>query len=135
MISPRRKRARKHIAIGERLACALSMLLPQQQRDELRAMRVPAKSVIKLFTPDHNELWALGGSDKWWNMTERRRGPELKAKDARDTSIVAKSKRVERKWRDFTARVLGPVKRPAPKRSRWPQGRRLQSRNSFEKRP
>lgn len=88
------KRARKHVKVRELLAAALADLLPQEMRDELRAAKVPAKKVIKLFTPDHNILHAHGGSDLWWNLTMRIRGPELKAKDANDTKIAAKVKRL-----------------------------------------
>jgi hypothetical protein len=124
----RRKRARKHIAIAEKLASALADRLPQHERDALRASRVSAQSVIRMFTPDHNVLHTHGGSDKWFNLTMRRRGPDLKAKDNRDTSIAAKAIRVSDKHEDFRRRVLAPVKRPRENRSRFPQGRKLQSR-------
>ena len=63
------KRKRKYIKLREQLAAALSMLLPQVQRDELRSKKAPAKTVIALFSPDHSVLHALGGSDRWWNLT------------------------------------------------------------------
>lgn len=112
---------RAYIPLPELLASALADLLPQMQRDQLRAARVPAKAVIRLFTPDHNHLHALGGPDLWWNLTMRQRGPDLKAKDSRDTAIVAKVKRL----RGETCN--GP-------RKPWPKGRKLQSRG-FERRP
>ena len=118
---------------ASQLAAALLQLLPQSLRDELRAARVPAKKIISLFTPDHNELWSLGGPDKCWNLTMRLRGPGLKAKDARDTSIAAKVKRLSAEHEDFRRRVLAPVKRPRESRSRFPQGRKLQSRG-FQRR-
>lgn len=129
----RRKRARKHIAIREKLAAALSVQLPQEVLNVLRARKASASEVIALFTPDHIVLHALGGSDLWWNLTLRRRGPELKAKDARDTSIAAKVKRLNAGYVDFVRRVLAPVKRPRENRSRFPQGRKLQSRG-FQRR-
>ena len=88
------KRPRKYIPLPERLASALSMLLPQEQRDDLRARKVPAKAVIRLFTPDHIILHAHGGPGKWWNITMALRGPNLKAKDNSDTSIAAKVARI-----------------------------------------
>ena len=72
-------------------------LLSRAERDALRAAQVPAEQIIRMTTPDHNELHADGGSDKWWNLTIKLRGPELKAKDSRDTSIVAKGKRIRNK--------------------------------------
>jgi hypothetical protein len=125
---PRRKRARKHIAIAEKLASALADRLPQHERDALRASRVPAQQIIRMFTPDHNVLHTHGGSDKWFNLTMRRRGPELKAKDNRDTSIAARAVRLSDEHEDFRRRVLAPVKRPRERKSRFPQGRKLQSR-------
>lgn len=133
-MSPRRKRARKHIALRERLAAALSQLLPQEQRDQLREAKVPARQVISLFTPDHNILFALAGPDEWWNITMRIRGPELKAKDNRDTSIAAKVKRVAEQHEEFRRRVLAPTKRRVTRDNGWPKGRKLRSRNSFERR-
>lgn len=134
-MTPRRKRARKYISLRERLAAAYSMLLPQAQRDELRAAQVPAKTVIALFTDDHGVLHALGGADRWWNLTPRLRGPELKAKDARDTSIVAKVRRISAKHEDFRRRVLAVEKRPRERRSSFRKGRKLQSRNDLRRRP
>ena len=87
-------RQRKYIPMAERLAAALAEQLPQDLRDELRASKVPAWAVLRLFTPDHNILHAHDGPDKWWNLTMRRRGPELKAKDKADTKIAAKDKRL-----------------------------------------
>jgi hypothetical protein len=135
MSARRNKRPRKYVAIRENWAAALSMLLPQEARDELRARKAPAKEVIALFTPDHNILHALGGADRWWNLTPMLRGPALKAKDNRDTSIVAKSDRLKAEHEDFRRRVLAPVKRPRRRDSAWPKGRKLQSRSSFERRP
>lgn len=128
MTSRRRKRARKHIPIAEKLASALADRLPQHERDALRASRVSAQSIIRMFTPDHNVLHTHGGSDKWFNLTMRRRGPELKAKDNRDTSIAAKVKTLSAQHEEFRRRVLAPVKRPRENRSQFPQGRKLQSR-------
>ncbi len=91
--SGRRKRARKYISLREKLAAALSMLLPQEQRDELRAKKVPAKVVIGLFDFDHAILHALGGPDIWPNMTPLLRVPH-REKSRRDTSTVAKVDRI-----------------------------------------
>lgn len=121
---PKRKgrRRRKHIPLAERLASALADTLAQEERDALRAAKVPAQVVLRMFTPDHVVLHCHGGADKWWNLTMRRRGAELRAKDARDTSIAAKSVRIGPAWRKFTRDVLGPKKRRPRRReprSRW----------------
>jgi len=113
------KRARKHIPLLERYAAALACLLPQEDRDFFRKTHSPAASVIARFEIDHITLFAFGGSDAWWNLD-----PKLKSvhreKSRRDTSIVAKAKRIdEAKWREFTR--VGK-KRPA-RISKWPRGR------------
>lgn len=126
MISPRRKRARKHIALREQLAAALSMLLPQQQRDELRGLRVPAKSVIALFEFHHVIFHAIGGNDKWPNLTPMRVEAH-RERSRQDTSTIAKGKRIARKQRRheaaMTAKLLPadacPFRRWNHKRRAW----------------
>lgn len=137
MTRHRTKRPRKYVAIREKWAAALSMLLPQEVRDDLRERKVPAKTVIALFDQDHVVLHAFDGPDRWWNFT-----PMLRAlhreKSRRDTSIVAKSGRLVEGQREHLAtmarKLIGPSPfEEKPKRSRWPQGRKLQSRG-FERR-
>jgi hypothetical protein len=90
-------RKRKAIPLSEQLAAALACLLPQAQRDELRHARVPAKQVIRLFSPDHIVLHCMDGSDAWWNIDMKLR-PAHAEKSRRDTAIAAKVKRLERQW-------------------------------------
>jgi hypothetical protein len=90
------RRPRKYIPYPERLASALACLLPQEQRDDLRARKVPARVVLALFDQDHVILHALGGTDDWWNITPRLRA-EHREKSRRDTAVVAKVKRIARK--------------------------------------
>lgn len=127
------RRPRKHISLTERLAAALACLLPQDQRDDLRARKVTAKTVLALFEMDHIVLFALGGSDHWSNIDPKLRAPH-REKSRRDTSIVAKVKRIKQR-QVGGVRVTTYLVRPvAPKRkiqSRpWPPrgARKLQSR-------
>lgn len=125
------KRKRDYIPLGELLAAALANSLPPEVERDLRERKVPAVEVIRLFTPDHIHLHALDGSDDWWNLHMRQRGtPEILAKNASDTTVVAKTRRIEKKWFDFTAAMAAgkkPPKRPARK------GRKLQSRNTLRR--
>jgi hypothetical protein len=136
--SPRRKRARKYISLRERLAAALSLLLPQEQRDDLRARQVPAKTVIALFEPDHNVLHALGGKDRWWNLTPLLKAPH-REKSRRDTSIVAKVRRLKPEQKEFLRRVLAkPCGKKRERTGNWPKGRKLghrplRSGNNFKR--
>lgn len=128
-------RARAHIPLTERLAAAYACLLPQDVRDNLRARRVPAKVVIRLFTDDHNELHALGGSDRWWNLTPTERAPH-KEKSRRDTSIVAKVRRIAPEHEEFRRRLLAkPCGAKRQKTGKWPTGRKIQSRGFQRRRP
>lgn len=131
-------RPRAHIRLSEKLASALADKLPQDVRDDLRARRVPAEEVIRLFTPDHIQLHAWGGPDLWWNLDMRVRGPELKAKDNRDTSRAAKAVRIDEKHEEARRRMLAkttgdpfvPVK-PRRKIARHvdPWGKKLRAQN------
>lgn len=130
------KRPRAHIPLPEKLAAALCLLLAKEERDLLRAAKVPAKDVIEMFDFDHVILHALGGSDEWHNLTPMLR-PEHREKSRRDTAIVAKVKRVARARQELTAVFLAKIgqgERPPKRASRWPKGRKLQSRNSFQER-
>jgi hypothetical protein len=127
MTPRRRKRVRKYINLREQLAAALSMLLPAEQRDELRAAKVPAKTVIALFSPDHNILHAHDGSDRWWNLTPMLRAPH-KEKSRRDTAIVAKVDRLAEQHAQFRRKLLKPNKRRSRRSSPWPQKRSVQSK-------
>src|SRR5215471_10239540 len=69
---------RKHIPLIEIAASALADKLTSVERAELVATKAPAAAVLRMFTPDHIALHCWGGSDKWWNLDMRRRGPELK---------------------------------------------------------
>jgi hypothetical protein len=128
----RTKRPRKYVAIREKWAAALSMLLPQALRDELREKRAPAKTIISMFDQDHVVFHAWGGPDRWWNFTPLLR-PAHREKSRRDKSTIAKTARVSAQHEDFRRRVLAPVKRPRERKSRFPQGRKLQSRG-FQRR-
>jgi len=83
--------------------------LPQEQRDILRDRKVPAKEVIRLFNFDHIVLYALGGSDLWWNLD-----PKLliihREKSRTDTGIVAKVRRLAPEWNEFVRKMAKPDK-------------------------
>jgi len=118
-------RKRKHISLKTQLASALACLLPQAERDAYRAARVPAETIIRLFTPDHIWLFSLGGPDEWWNLDPKRR-PAHADKSRHDTTIAAKVKRLasvgvrsitpEMKRADVSGIFDGvPVRRPKRK--------------------
>lgn len=110
-------RKRKYIPLPEKLAAALACLLPQEARDDLRSRKVPASEVLSLFNFDHIVLFSIGGSDDWWNISPILVAPH-REKSKRDIAIVAKAKRIDKKWSDIA---------PAPTPSKWPK-RKMQSR-------
>ena len=119
------RRKRKYIPILQLLAAALVEQLRPEQQVALRASMGSASGVIRMFTPDHIALHALGGSDRWYNLHMRLRGVDVLKKNATDTTVVAKVRRVSDAHKDFVRRVLGPVKRKKRHASRWPKGRKF----------
>lgn len=114
---------RRKIPLGEQLAAALSMLLPQALRDEMRREKATAREVRELFQMDHNVLHSMGGSDLWWNLTPMLR--ELHREKSRgDTSIAAKSKRIIKENAAHAERKAAKAAgQPTPRRKRKIPGR------------
>lgn len=112
-------RKRKYIPYPEKLAATLACLLPQDQRDDLRANKVPASQVISLFHFDHIALHSFGGPDLWWNL-DPKQAESHRIKSKRDNSIAAKAKRIDEKWGEFT-RAMGYGRKPPRKPSKWPK--------------
>lgn len=128
---------RKAIRKDEYLAAALACLLPQAQRDELRAAKVPAQTVIRLFSPDHIGLHCFEAPDRdeWHNLTPALRVPHAE-KSRVDTKMAAKVARLRGESRSRPKSFEKPYdpdwfpsptlpKRPKRKiASRpWPKGR------------
>ncbi len=115
---------RSHITLKTKLAAALltivrddgtGRLAPVIPREDAKTMS--ADQVLSAFEFDHVELHALGGSDHHSNLYPRPR-PEHREKSRKDTSAVAKVKRLSREQEDFRARLLakGEPSEPAPPR-------------------
>lgn len=120
---------RKHISLTTKLAAALLTIVRPDEAGNLvpvidpeDAKTMTAKEVIAVFQFDHTELHALGGSDHHSNLYPRP-CPEHRTKSRKDTSAVAKVKRLTRKQEEFRARLLrktDPTVEAAP-RSQWPK--------------
>ena len=123
---------RAHVPMQEIAASALADKLPIEERDRLRAAEVPAQNIIRMFTPDHVCLHAWGGSDKWWNLDMRRRGEDLKKKDAADTSRAAKAVRIRRAEDAHENRILARKRGEPRPPSRWSY-RPLRSKNNLRR--
>lgn len=115
--------SRAHISDRTKLA---SVLLVLGQIDYEHAKAMGRENFLSLWQFDHGILHAIEVNDEFWNLTPRLISPH-REKSRKDTSIVAKVKRISRANDAAVNRLL---KRqggePAP-RSRWPS-RKIQSR-------
>lgn len=100
------RRKRKAIPLEQQLAAALACLLPEHLRTVMRNARLPAKSVLGVFTMHHIEFHAMGGSDKWWNLHPMTRVAHAE-RFGKDVAAVAKVKR-----------LVAKQDRPAPRKDR-----------------
>jgi hypothetical protein len=83
------------------------------------AKQMTAHQIISLYHFDHGILHSFGPIDEPWNLRPRLiQGHREKTK--KDQSIVAKTKRIDAKWRTFLNEVMVVEKKPKPK-SRWPK--------------
>lgn len=114
---------RQSIPQRMKLAAALSLLLPEDERTMLRTRRVPAQDVISRFEFHHIIFHAIEPINEWWNLEPMFREDHRK-RTQEDIAVIAKTKRIEHRWRDFTARVLGPRKRPKTASNRWGRKRK-----------
>lgn len=126
--------SRAYIPYPHRLAAALACLLPQDVRDDLRKRRVDPKEVEALFEDHHIKFYALDPDNHWSNLHPMLRA-EHKERTRKDIGAIAKTKRLARATAEAQARLLAkePGRSARPK-SKWPQGRKMQSRNTFKDR-
>jgi hypothetical protein len=87
------KRKRGYIRAADKIASLLADRLPPEQRAALRQLKPPAAQVMSMFDWDHIVLHAFDGANDWHNLQPMLRA-EHREKSRRDTSIVAKTKRI-----------------------------------------
>ena len=111
---------RKTISLKSKLAAALAMLLPEAQRNQLRAERCRPEMVTRRFDWHHGKFYALEPDDHWSNLTPLLK--ELHRERTRsDLKVIAKVKRLEQAHEEFRKRMLITA-RPKPKpKSKWPK--------------
>jgi hypothetical protein len=122
---------RKAISLKTKLAAALACLLPQDERDRLRA-KGSEDDVISLFHFDHIIPHADNGSDCWFNLDPLLVDAHREKTAKVDVPRIAKGKRIRRKeaehhqrMREIMADVMADIippdtqKRPR-RRSRIP---------------
>lgn len=94
--------ARAHIADKTKLASALLAL---GLIDYEHAKEMGRDNFISLFQFDHGILHAIEINDEFWNLTPRLIAPH-REKSRKDTSIVAKVRRLTKEQEDFQRKVL-----------------------------
>lgn len=111
---------RKRLPLKTQLASALRELFQIPYDD---AKQMTADQVISLVQFDHGILHAVRPIDEHWNITPRLI-QEHRRKSAKDTSTVAKVRRLTKTQEEFRRRVLarecGQQRKPS---SRWPKRR------------
>jgi hypothetical protein len=89
----------RHIKVDERVAAALSQLLPDDVRADMRKRKAPAREVISLFELDHNVYFAWAEGDEvneWHNLTWLEKGVH-REKTRIDQGKIAKVRRHAKK--------------------------------------
>jgi hypothetical protein len=123
----RTKRRRRHISLMTKLAAVLLVLHPE---DRERAKQMTAKQYVRSkqleWEWDHIELHALGGSDHFTNLTPMPFA-EHREKSRRDTSIVAKVKRLRTDWQGFKLLSVKKAEAKYKRVYKWPK-RKIPSR-------
>lgn len=129
------KRKRAHINLKTKLVAALCALVHEEDgrlvpiipHEHAKAMS--EDQILSLFAWDHYPIpHAEDGPDEHWNIVPSLiPGHRIKTATI-DTPGIAKRKRVARAHAEFVSRVLGPVKKPAEKRSQFARGRKIPSR-------
>src|SRR5687767_7334694 len=116
---------RAHINTTTKLA---STLLARGEIPYEHAKLISAAQLISLYQFDHGILHAIDPNNEYWNLTPRLIAPH-REKSRRDTSIVAKVRRLTAEQETFRRRVLEkPAGAHRVLSSKWPKGRKLQSR-------
>jgi len=135
---------RKRIPHREELAAALRELAVlrggalEHALTYEEAKLMTADQVISLFQRDHGIHHTIGGPDEHWNLTWRFIGEHREKTNKIDKPRIAKTRRGAKAEAQFRQRVLarsgqadadeGIPSRDKIRTSRWPKGRKMQSR-------
>ncbi len=84
----------RYIPGKQREAAFASMMLPEKERNELRAREAAAQEVLSRFDLHHIKYFSWGGSNRWHNIDPQLKA-DHKARTQTDIGIIAKSKRLK----------------------------------------
>mgnify|MGYP001596131007 CR=1 FL=1 len=125
---------RAHITLKTKLAAAICQLFAIPHND---AKAMSEAQILSLVAWDHYPiLHAHGGPDVHWNLMARLILSH-REKSKTDTTTVAKVRRIEDQWAAFTRRMAEKTEPDATtprRRSAFPQGRKIRSRNDLQRR-
>lgn len=96
---------RKALSLATKLAAALACLLPQAERDELRARHAAPEEVISRFHQDHIVPHADDGTDDWWNINPLLVALHQEKTAKVDVPRIAKGKRLRAKEAEHQRRM------------------------------
>ena len=123
-------RKREYISLKTKLAAAIGALfLTYEERTKLSE-----DQVLSLCVWDHDPIpHAHGGPDSHDNLTPRLIAEHRVKTATADTPAIAKARRIGKAETEFRARLLAPRSERPAKKSNFPKGRKLVSRNSFKR--
>lgn len=126
-------RKRGHISYKTKLAAALgNLFLTHAERTALSE-----DQVLSLVAWDHDPIPhapPYNGPDSHDNLTPRLIADHRAKTAKQDVPAIAKGRRVAKAEEAFRARLLAPRDERPPRKSQFPKGRKLQSRNTFQTR-
>lgn len=118
---------RKHISVTTKLASALLMLGDISYED---SKGMTAEVIVSRYNFDHYPIrHENGGPDAPWNLRPRLIQAHREKTAKIDIPQSAKARRIDKKWSEFTNKVLAKP-RSIEKKHKWPK-RKLQSRTTF----
>lgn len=124
---------RGHITLKAKLAAAIGALFLTYDERKL----LSEDQVLSLVQWDHDPILhtpPYNGTDDHFNLVPRLIGGH-RAKTAKvDIPAIAKGKRVDEAQKEFVRRLLTPRDERPERPSKFQKGRKLQSRNTFQKR-
>lgn len=121
---------RAHIGLKTKLAAAIGALyFTYEERTALSE-----DQILSLVAWDHDPIpHAHDGPDTHDNLTPRLIAEHRVKTATIDVPAIAKTSRISKAETEFRARLLAPRSERQEKKSNFPKGRKLVSRNSFKR--
>lgn len=134
---------RAHIGLKTKLCSALCQLVRYDETNAEfvkiiphdRAKLMTEDEILSVYEWQHYPIpKAHDGPDTHWNLQPMVKAAHREVTAKIDIPMIAKGKRIQRANEEAVRRLLAKDRGEPKAKSRWPQGRKLQSRSTFEKR-